>query len=220
MPKNAKITRKTPKKVILSFDPGTDNFAWCAARGRRPIGGGYIYNTVKEFEDDATDSMREFKKEIAALLRKYQPHHIKAERFQVRGRWMGKSAEMISFMLGIITTMSPTIPKTYIISSSWKNRFNREYGMKTDKFYPIVCGTGKGRFLPHIVDAYLISQFEKVENGRKSKANPEKPIYKKSRVNRNVKRLRAMCQDEKPPKPVPKSKPKAKTKRKKSPPKK
>lgn len=68
-----------------------------------------------------------FVRAFIKLIKKYKPDAVYAERFQVRMRFMGASAEIIAYMLGIMHRICVKYKIAFvpITPASWKNAFNR-----------------------------------------------------------------------------------------------
>jgi len=141
------------KLTVLSFDPGKINFSFSVSDVHLETGlkyriktTGMIENTVTDLTGDIESQSRRFKREVQKIIKGYGADVLIAERFQVRGRFMGGSAELINIMLGIMATSR--IEKKFITAAQWKNSFNKVYDLK--KFYKEIP------LVDHRIDAALI----------------------------------------------------------------
>ena len=141
------------KLTVLALDPGKCNFAAAVVHVDTRTGLKYkiestemVEHTIHDITTDLGKQASQFKREIQKLVKLHEVDVIVAERFMVRGRFSGGSAEHINLMLG--TLLGINVEKRYITAAQWKNAFSKVYDLK--KFYkeiPLVA---------HKVDASLI----------------------------------------------------------------
>lgn len=155
-------TIKLDNKIerVLAFDPGTSNFAWSMLDKNRVIACGFIKSTISDLTDISMESqIKVFVKFIRNLIKKFNPQMVVAERFMVRGRWLGASCEKINVMLGVVgyLCVSKGIKYRLITSALWKNRvqkdrdktyLNERYKRMKDIKIP-----------PHVIDAAFIGAY-------------------------------------------------------------
>jgi Holliday junction resolvasome RuvABC endonuclease subunit len=142
----------------MSFDPGLNNFAYSVIKNGKVIDCGFINDTVNDLRSEVLkDLTKKFYKKIKSLIKLHKPNLIIAERFMVRAKFLGASAEKISFMMGIVAQLAyrNKIEFELVTSALWKNRFNREIGKNElniiyKKIKPI---------LPHVIDSTFIGLY-------------------------------------------------------------
>ena len=121
----------------------------------------FVSATIKDLtEKGFLSELALYKKEIALLIKKYKPQAIIAERFMVRGRWLGATCEKINIMLGVLADLCliHKIDLYLITSALWKNSFNRVYGKKT--LNNLYQKSKKELKLPaHLIDSTLIGLY-------------------------------------------------------------
>ena len=157
-----KLSNLPKKRIILSMDPGTrDSFA-CAVieqinkTGKcKLIESGILKHPISDLINPHLEGQKKlFTKEVRSLLKRFSPTDVVAERFMVRGRFMGASSEKISFMLGIVSSMVHPAKFTLLTASQWKNEFNRHFSNPIQKLYEACKGTPR-----HTIDASLIGYY-------------------------------------------------------------
>jgi Holliday junction resolvasome RuvABC endonuclease subunit len=156
---NAKLD--TRYKIILALDPGVNNFAWSVIKNDRVYRCGFVQDPVKDLTGDSLMAeLKIYRKEMLALIKKYKPQALIAERFMVRGRWLGATCEKINIMLGVLADIcvAKKIDLYLITSALWKNSFNRAYGAATlNNLYKTAK---KDLKMPaHIIDSTLIGYY-------------------------------------------------------------
>lgn len=136
-------------KRILAFDPGSVNMGISLveltdlphvranATMSNPI------HDIKYFMHDR----RLFLHEVKTWISLYGPTAIVAERFQARGL-RGPTVECVSMMLGVLSMLK--LPVLFITASTWKNNFQRRFGVNLRDVYREI------RTTPHQLDASLI----------------------------------------------------------------
>lgn len=141
---------------ILALDPGKNNFAAAVCTVDVKTGMKFkiihtcmILNTVTDLTQDIDKQAAKFRQEIRILLKDYNIDYLVAERFIVRGRFMGASSEFINFMIGSLSSIK--VEKKLITAAQWKNAFNKIYDLK--EFYKQIP------LVPHKVDAALIGLY-------------------------------------------------------------
>lgn len=123
----------------------------------RPLAGGLISHPMHELAGGEFEtSAAMFTREMRSLLDKWRPDVICAERFMVRGRFNGASAEKVSLMIGITYEMARRrdIRMILISSATWKNSIQRLFDRRLEELY--------GMFKPlppHVIDAHLQAVF-------------------------------------------------------------
>lgn len=144
------------KLTIAGFDPGKNNFSFSIVQidvrtGKKfkVVTTGMVEHTITDITTNLDVQAKRFKKEIQSILRGYQVDAFIAERYMVRGMFMGASAEVINLMLGTLITLN--VDKRLITAAQWKNAFNKVYDLK--EFYTEVP------LVAHRVDAGLIGLY-------------------------------------------------------------
>jgi hypothetical protein len=144
------------KLKILSLDPGKQNFAFSIVTVDIKTGlkfeiieTGMINHTITNVTTDLKDQAKAFNKEVSAIIRKNKVDALIAERFMVRGRFMGGSSEHINLMLGRLLAIN--VETVYITAAQWKNAFNKVYCLN-DFYKEIPLPT-------HRIDAALIGLY-------------------------------------------------------------
>jgi Holliday junction resolvasome RuvABC endonuclease subunit len=140
--------------TVLGLDPGKDNHAFCVCQFDIETGlkyklvtTGMIKCTIKELIGiSAKEEAKKYRRELQALVKKYDVDVIIAERFQNRGRMFGNSSELVNIMLGVLLNINVEV--RLITASQWKNAFNKIYTLKD--FYKEVP------LVAHRIDASLI----------------------------------------------------------------
>lgn len=91
------------KLTVLGLDPGKNNFSFSISEVHLETGlkfriktTGMIENTFTDLTGDIEAQSRRFKKEVQKIIKGYGADVLIAERFMVRGRFMGGSAELIN----------------------------------------------------------------------------------------------------------------------------
>lgn len=158
-----KLCKNGPCRVILSLDPGTSakSFAWAITSKTKKDKETLVVSSMLRYPiNDLTESSLAqqkllFVKEMKSIIKTFNPTDIVAERYQVRGRFMGAASEKISFMLGILSTLYPKIDYHLIIASQWKNKFNQCFSANLDVLYKELKPIP-----PHIIDSCLIGYYQ------------------------------------------------------------
>ena len=140
---------------ILAVDPGSRNFgiSCVGLKGNKPevLASACLMlpvNTLVDF----TQARRNFLHEIGKWVRVFKPKAIIGERFQTRGNG-GPLIEFVSVMLGMLAGKYEKLPIRLITASTWKNKFNRRFGVDLKELYPTLSIT------PHAFDASLIGVY-------------------------------------------------------------
>lgn len=166
--------KKINKKVILSGDPGLQNYAFCITKYNKGklkiLKIGMIKQVINNLvRNDITKKIgpkrkretitikgnmyltKRYIKRFSKLLDKYKPDEVVMERFQVRFRGGQSIAECVSFMLGCLATLCEfrNIPYTWLVASQWKNAINKEIDL--EKTYSHI--KDKYKIEPHMWDA-------------------------------------------------------------------
>lgn len=134
---------------VLGLDPGTTNHAWAAIEIRlnpfrtHVVASGMVTNTVTELTGDPHVMANKYKREIRALIKKYNLKYIVAERFMSRGL-RGKTGEMVSVMLGLLLNVGIKDVR-FVTAAQWKNQWNVFHDLKA--FYKAAA------VVPHQIDA-------------------------------------------------------------------
>jgi hypothetical protein len=148
---------------VLSFDPGTSNFAFSVqdhfyenTKLRTNIVGTGMFNRciTQLHGRHMHHQIKRFKSAMIKLRDTYKPDLVSIERFQSRGL-RGTTIEciciMIGFMLDIFRKQKPYI----FLASTWKNRINKKIDLKSSytKYGLQLKASPK---TPHELDATLI----------------------------------------------------------------
>lgn len=159
-------TYKLPKRVdlsktkvrVLSFDPGSRNFGIACvgvdSKDRiKVLANSIVTNPIFSLADKYPSSLRAYLQEIQLWVDLYKPQGFVMERFQTRGG-MGPLIELVSVMLGAITTKYVDRPSKLITAATWKNSFHRRFdAWDLNDIYPQCLTT------PHQLDASLIGVY-------------------------------------------------------------
>lgn len=113
--------------MILAFDPGTTNFAYCLLDEKtlKIHRIGLLKTTFNEFNNPTTIIL--FKRQLANLWEScYAPGtKVVIERFMNRGRMTGATNEYVNVMIGIMLEKHPYAQ--CISSGEWKSYMRRRY---------------------------------------------------------------------------------------------
>ena len=137
---------------ILSIDPGIQNFGYSVINIEtgKVIACKKLTNPINKFNDK--EQLNRFNKEINSIINTYSIKEITAERFLVRSQHLkGISTELVSFMLGILST------KRYIrlvIAAQWKNWINSNDKELLNTLYILY-----NHLETHQIDAVLIGYY-------------------------------------------------------------
>ena len=125
----ARRRRKRIDSVVLSFDPGSVNFAWTllSARGRLLASG----MLPVEFRQITAESLVESVYIVTAILHRWKgiAGRVVWERYQIRGSG-SKNNETVNLLLGIASMAAVTYGYTIsnpVAPSEWKGYWNRAY---------------------------------------------------------------------------------------------
>lgn len=119
---------------ILSFDPGTQNFAFSVQEytfvdgklSMKIIGTGMFTKCVTQLTGNHMNKqIRKFVAAMKKLDKKYKPDRIFLERFQSRGL-TGTTIECINIMIGLILFIFASKEPNIYLASTWKNRINKK----------------------------------------------------------------------------------------------
>ena len=113
---------------VLTFDPGTRNFAWCVFDGLTFQTG--VLSLVKGPPEEVAAALRE---QILDLVIEHNPDLIAIERYMTR-QFGNVQNEIINVAIGVTLTigLSFSIPVRTITAASWKTSFRRKYGVSSD----------------------------------------------------------------------------------------
>ena len=148
---------------VLSFDPGLNNFAFSAAiykfkkdKLRRIIIDkyGFIKNPIRNMAGEVNPGIIAYTKEIKSLIKEFKPDIVVIERFQIRGRFMGLTAELVPLMMGILFYMLNNMHIFFfpVTAASWKNELKRRTGLELKVLYKT--------YIPHLVDAFCLGAYK------------------------------------------------------------
>lgn len=131
--------------TILSMDPGTNNYAWSVINVSRPfevevLASGMIKNTVNSLVGNVAQNADEFRTEVDALLKEFDPDFFIAERYMSRGHG-GTTIELVNIMIGIVISMwTKNADRLKLIpAAQWKNEWNKHSNLV--EFYSKVSCT-------------------------------------------------------------------------------
>jgi len=122
------------KLRILSFDPGTSNFAYSIQEysydgsklKAKILGTGMFTKCVTQLTGNHMNKqIRKFQKAMLKIKRKYNPDRVFIERFQSRGL-TGTTIECINIMLGLMLNIFADKQPNIYLASTWKNRINKK----------------------------------------------------------------------------------------------
>jgi Holliday junction resolvasome RuvABC endonuclease subunit len=157
------------KKIILSADPGKENFAVSIQQidedGVKVINSFLLKNRIVDLKEDKKNSymtlLTNFVSEFESILDKYSPEECSMERYQVRFRTFGNLAELVNIMIGVVSLicLKRKIRINLTIASSWKNKFNQKSEIPLDDLYKLVK-----KLPPHLIDASLIGLHFNIED--------------------------------------------------------
>ncbi len=145
------------EKRILAFDPGSRNFgiSCVGVRNNRieVIANSIMTHPITSLVDNYQTHLNIFISELAQWINLYEPDGFIMERFQTRGHVGGPLIELVSVMIGAITTEYRFTPCRIVAASTWKNSFHRRFAVQLDDLYKQCLTT------PHQLDATLIGCF-------------------------------------------------------------
>lgn len=157
------------KKVIISADPGKENFSVAIQKLEDNIPSiEYVQllpDRITELKENAKPPFLEqldaFVRFFNDILEKYKPVECTMERFQIRFRTGGSVAEVVNVMLGIccILCYIRRIPMKLVIASEWKNHFNKVSEITLEETYKCVK-----KLPPHIIDSAFIGLYYSMDN--------------------------------------------------------
>lgn len=148
--------------VLLSLDPGTNNFAYCVSRVHEKrdtpftvLQHGMLFNTVRTLTNasDLAGQYRQYLSDVVGLINKHRVTHIIAERYMLRRGQGGTAIESINMMLGALLSLS--LPVKVIPASQWKNDAARR-GVDLESLYAQVS---EFKITPHQLDATHIGAY-------------------------------------------------------------
>ena len=156
-------------KLIMSADPGKENFS-IAVQKLEDEFPSIIYVelldcTITELRENAKppfiDQMNAFSTYISKILDEYKPVEVTMERFQMRFRTPGATAEVVNVMIGIacLLCLQRNIPVKLVIAGEWKNHFNRYSDIPLNDLYKSVK-----RLPPHVIDSAMIGLYYSMKN--------------------------------------------------------
>lgn len=144
------------EKLILGMDPGSRNFGISLVGSKGDKVKIYANSVLTLPVSDLVNfnaASTEFLKEIARWVSLEIPNGFVMERFQTRGSAAGPLIEYVGTMIGILRGRYPKIPMKLTIASTWKNKFNRRWGVDLKEIYPTTL------VQPHQLDATLLAIF-------------------------------------------------------------
>lgn len=148
---------------VLSFDPGTANFAFSVQdysykNGKlsaEVVGTGMFTRCITQLHGKHMHhQIRRFKSAMIKLRDTYKPDMVSIERFQSRGL-KGTTIECICIMIGLMLHIFKKQEPKIFLASTWKNRINRLVDLKatyTQYGMQLKASTKT----PHELDATLI----------------------------------------------------------------
>lgn len=166
-------------KLIMSADPGKENFSIAVQKLEDELPSILYVElldcTITELRENANppfiEQMRKFSSYISDILDSYKPVEVTMERFQMRFRTPGATAEVVNVMIGIacLLCLQRGIPVKLVIAGEWKNHFNRYSDIPLNDLYKSVK-----RLPPHVIDSAMIGLYYSMKNN--SFYNKEKLI--------------------------------------------
>lgn len=147
--------------VLLSLDPGVNNFAYCVSRvtdaGEYTVlQHGMLHTTMRSLTSVGAlaTERRAYTSQLRGLMTTHRVTHIIAERYMLRRGSGGTAIEAINMMLGILLLCR--LPVKIIPASQWKNDVRRA-GVDLDALY--VEGKAAVNLTPHQIDAAHIGAY-------------------------------------------------------------
>lgn len=157
------------KKIIVSADPGKENFSVAIQIIDNEIPSiEYVQLMpfrITELRENAKppflEQLKKFIDYFNKILETYNPVECTMERFQIRFRMNGSVAEVVNIMLGVCCVLchEKNIPMKLVIASEWKNHFNRVSEISLDDTYKCVK-----KLPPHIIDSAFIGLYYSMKN--------------------------------------------------------
>ena len=146
--------------MILSFDPGTENMAFCVLdyQTLELHRVGKLLTTITK--QNSYRQRKAYRNQIQRLLDTYKPQYVVAESYQNRGMFRGAQVELVNLMLGILIDKFPGLE--LVQASTWKGHMRRQYinDPKVQKQY-IKKGKKSYRFeMEHLLESKTISIHE------------------------------------------------------------
>lgn len=154
-----KASKRIHEKRLLSLDPGSRNMgiACLGAYGNKieVIANSIMTHPIESLVDDYKLGLTTYLEEVARWVKLYRPDGFIMERFQTRsGSGGGPLIELVSVMVGAITTQYVDKPCRIVAAATWKNAFHRRFTeVALDELYR------HSRTTPHQLDAILIGCF-------------------------------------------------------------
>jgi hypothetical protein len=147
--------------VLLSLDPGVNNFAYCVSRvtdagDYTVLQHGMLHTTMRSLTSVGVlaAERRAYTTQLHKLLSTHRVTHVIAERYMLRRGSGGTAIEAINMMLGILFLCR--CPVKIIPASQWKNDVRRA-GVDLDALY--VEGKAAAGLTPHQIDAAHIGVY-------------------------------------------------------------
>ena len=157
------------RKVIISADPGKENFSVAIQVIDNEIPAiEYVQLLpfrITELKENANppflEQLEKFIGFFNYILKTYYPVECTMERFQVRFRTGGAVAEVVNIMLGICCVLchQQQIPMKLVVASEWKNHYNRVSEISLEDTYKCVK-----KLPPHIIDSAFIGLYYSMNN--------------------------------------------------------
>lgn len=157
------------QKIIVSADPGKENFSVAIQILNDEIPQvEYVQLLPFRITDLKAAAKPPFLEQLEKfisffdnILEIYKPVECTMERFQIRFRTNGATAEVVNVMLGICCTICRNrgIPMKLVIASEWKNHFNRVSEISLNDTYKCVK-----KLPPHIIDSAFIGLYYSMKN--------------------------------------------------------
>lgn len=157
------------KKVIFSADPGKENFSIAiqVLEDYEPSVEMVILLPIRitELKENSPtpflEQLKLFVLYIEEVLEKYKPESCIMERFQIRFRTCGSTAEVVNVMLGVVSVLclKKGIPTKLVIASEWKNHFNKISEVSLEETYKLVK-----KLPPHIIDSIFIGLYYELKH--------------------------------------------------------
>ena len=157
------------RKVIISADPGKENFSVAIQVIDNDIPSieyvQLIPFRITELRENANppflEQLEKFIGFFNYIIKTYNPIECTMERFQIRFRTGGAVAEVVNIMIGIccVLCQQQQIPMKLVIASEWKNHYNRISEISLEETYRCVK-----KLPPHIIDSAFIGLYYSMKN--------------------------------------------------------
>lgn len=193
---------------MLSFDPGSRNFAWCVSEHKwdgvqrsRVVANG-LMDSVKQLEGvdqfvagglqevvaELEDLMWWYMQKGAGLDARNMMDCICIERFMARGVMVGGTSELTNMIIGAAVMLDDMYRKTFgkgvglglkvITPASWKNAFDRMLGKGKLKETYKMCRAKEHQLDASLIGCYAASRIFNARQRRLQKKAGEKVLAK------------------------------------------